>query len=60
LREVGYSGCGTIESFDPNMDNIAKLCCMWRKMADSPEQLASEGLAFLKEIHAGIVRDHSS
>lgn len=48
LRRVGYDGCVTIESFDPNMENIAKLCCIWRKLADSPEQLASEGLAFLK------------
>jgi hypothetical protein len=38
----------TIESFDPNFKNIAKLCCIWRKLADSPEQLASEGLTFLK------------
>ncbi len=48
LRRVGYDGCITIESFDPNMENIAKLCCIWRKLADTPEQLAAEGLAFLK------------
>jgi len=51
LKEVGYDGCVTIESFDPNMERIAKLCCIWRKLADSPEQLASEGLAFLKRVH---------
>jgi D-psicose/D-tagatose/L-ribulose 3-epimerase len=50
LRRAGYDGCVTIESFDPNMENIAKLCCIWRKLADTPEQLASEGLAFLKAI----------
>jgi len=50
LREVNYDGCVTIESFDPNMPNIARLCCIWRKLADSPEQLATEGLAFLKQI----------
>ena len=49
LHQVNYDGCVTIESFDPNMPNIAKLCCIWRKMADSPEQLATEGLAFLSE-----------
>lgn len=42
--------CITIESFDPDMENIAKLCCIWRKMADSPEQLATEGLRFLKQV----------
>jgi D-psicose/D-tagatose/L-ribulose 3-epimerase len=45
---VGYDGCVTIESFDPNMENIAKLCCIWRKLADTPEQLATEGLQFLR------------
>jgi len=50
LHSVNYQGCVTIESFDPNMANIARLCCIWRKLADSPEQLASEGLRFLREI----------
>jgi len=52
LRQVGYDGCVTIESFDPNMESIAKLCCIWRKLADSPEQLASEGLAYLKRVRS--------
>lgn len=52
LRDVGYDGCVTIESFDPGMENIAKLCCIWRKLADSPEQLATEGLAYLRELDA--------
>ncbi len=51
LKKVGYDGCITIESFDPNMEMVAKLCCIWRKLADSPEQLASEGLAFLKGVY---------
>jgi D-psicose/D-tagatose/L-ribulose 3-epimerase len=50
LKKVGYDGCITIESFDPNMENIAKLCCIWRQLADSPEQLATEGLEYLKGI----------
>jgi D-psicose/D-tagatose/L-ribulose 3-epimerase len=48
LREIGYDDCVTIESFDPEMERIAKLTAIWRKLADSPEALASEGLAFLK------------
>ncbi len=51
LREIGYDGCVTIESFDPDMEKVAKLCCIWRKLADSPEQLAGEGLNFLKSVH---------
>lgn len=52
LGQIGYDGCVTIESFDPDMPKIAKLCCIWRKLADSPEQLATEGLAYLRSIHA--------
>lgn len=50
LRAVGYDGWITIESFDPSMEGIAKLCCIWRKFADSPEALASQGLRFLKKV----------
>ncbi|MGB9604264.1 MAG: sugar phosphate isomerase/epimerase family protein [Bryobacteraceae bacterium] len=50
LKRVGYDGCVTIESFDPNMEKIARLCCIWRKLADSPEQLAQEGLNFLRTV----------
>jgi D-psicose/D-tagatose/L-ribulose 3-epimerase len=53
LREVGYDGCVTIESFDSEMPAIARLCCIWRKLADSPEQLAVEGLRFLRGVCAG-------
>ncbi len=51
LRKVGYDGCVTIESFDPDIESVAKLCCIWRKLADSPEQLATEGLKFLKSVY---------
>lgn len=57
LREVNYQGCVTVESFDPDMPNIAKLCCIWRKMAESPEQLATEGLRFLRELEKGLAQD---
>ena len=50
LKEIGYDGCITVESFDPNMENIAKLCCIWRKLADSPEQLATQGLKYLQGV----------
>ena len=51
LKQAGYDGCVTIESFDPSMERISKLCCIWRKLADSPEQLATEGLKFLRQVH---------
>ncbi len=54
LNAAGYDGCVTIESFDPGMPRIAKLCCIWRKLADSPEQLATEGLEYLKGVQQQI------
>jgi hypothetical protein len=51
VQTSGHDGCVTIESFDPNMESIAKLCCIWRKLADSPEQLASGGLKFLRGVY---------
>ena len=50
LHKIGYDGCITIESFDPNFERIAKLCCIWRQLAESPEALATEGLRFLKTV----------
>jgi D-psicose/D-tagatose/L-ribulose 3-epimerase len=51
LRMVGYDGCITIESFDPHMEKIAKLCCIWRQLAETPEQLATEGLKYLRSVY---------
>ena len=51
LKEIGYDGCITIESFDPDLESVVKLCCIWRQLADSPEQLASEGLKFVKGVY---------
>jgi len=51
LRSVGYDGWVTIESFTTELENVARLCCIWRKLADSPEQLASQGLEFVKNLN---------
>jgi D-psicose/D-tagatose/L-ribulose 3-epimerase len=51
LRDIGYDGCITIESFNPDIESVAKLCCIWRKLADSPDQLATDGLRFLKSMY---------
>lgn len=51
LKKIGYDGCLTIESFDPTNEELARMGSIWRKLADSPEQIAREGLAFLKGMH---------
>lgn len=48
VRDAGYHDCITIESFHPDQ-RIAPLVAIWRSFADSPEQLATEGLAFLRQ-----------
>jgi hypothetical protein len=48
MKHGGCAGVMTIESFDTNMPAITSLCCLWRKLADSPGQSATEGLGYLK------------
>lgn len=51
LLAIGYDSCITIESFNPRLEKIAKLTSIWRDFADSPEQLATEGLKFVKRMY---------
>ncbi|MDQ3654290.1 MAG: sugar phosphate isomerase/epimerase, partial [Chloroflexota bacterium] len=53
LRDVDYDFCITIESFNPNQ-SIAPLVAIWRDFADSPEQLATEGLRFVRDMHGRV------
>ena len=50
LIEVGYTGSCSIESFDPGFEEINKMCAIWRKFADSGEELAIQGLKNLRTI----------
>jgi len=54
LRRIGYQGPLVIESFDPNFEELSGNCAIWRKLADSGEELAIKGLANLKAISAAI------
>jgi D-psicose/D-tagatose/L-ribulose 3-epimerase len=56
IKEIGYSGPLTIESFDPNFEELNRLCAIWRKFADSGEELAIKGLQNLKKIEASLGR----
>ncbi|NQZ70341.1 MAG: sugar phosphate isomerase/epimerase [Lentisphaeria bacterium] len=48
LKEVNYDGWLTVEAFGLALPAIAAATKIWRKMYDSEEQLASDGLAFMK------------
>lgn len=52
LREVDYDYIIGLESFNAGLENLAKLVCIWRDFAASPDDLATQGLAFVKEKYA--------
>lgn len=50
LEDIDYDGYCTIESFDPNFVELNGQCAIWRKFADTGEDLAVQGLKNLQEI----------
>ncbi len=54
IKSIGYTGPMVIESFDPSFEELNRLCAIWRKFADSGEELAVQGLRNLQRIAAGI------
>lgn len=49
LLEINYEGGISIESFAPDFVNVASKSCVWRKFADSGDELAQKGLDFLQQ-----------
>lgn len=54
LRKIGYDGPSAIESFDPGFEELNRLAAIWRKFADTGEELAVQGLRNLKAIEAAL------
>jgi D-psicose/D-tagatose/L-ribulose 3-epimerase len=52
LKEVGYDGWLMIEAFGLALPEIAAATKIWRRMYQSEEQLARDGLAFMKQQYA--------
>lgn len=48
LEAIDYQGVISIESFTPNVQELAGAVCIWRPFAESQDQFAQEGLNFLK------------
>jgi D-psicose/D-tagatose/L-ribulose 3-epimerase len=48
LRAIGYDGWLTVESFGDALPNLAAATKIWRPLFDSQDQVATEGLAFMK------------
>jgi len=60
VRKIGYDGPLVIESFDPGFVELNRLCAIWRKFAETGEELAVKGLKNLKEIEKEMEADFGS
>jgi len=49
LKEINYGGDISIETFSADNDTIARAVSIWIRRFDTPEQLALEGLSFLRD-----------
>ena len=56
LRDLGYDGWLTIESFGFAMGEISAAASIWRDLAPTPESIAFEGIRFLKHHMAPAAR----
>jgi D-psicose/D-tagatose/L-ribulose 3-epimerase len=54
LEDIDYDGYCSIESFDPSFTELNSQCAIWRKFADTGEDLAVQGLANLTRIAAEV------
>ena len=52
LKEIGYQGPVVIESFTPEVKEIARAVCIWREIAPSQDAIGEQGLRFLKTLLA--------
>lgn len=48
IKETGYDGWLTIESFGFEIKEIAAAAAIWRDLASSPDEIAFEGLKFIQ------------
>jgi len=52
LREIGYDGRLIIESFNPDVPDLANFIKLWRRVEVDQDTLARNGLRFLREVFA--------
>ena len=51
-QEAGYKGGIAIESFTPEIVELAGAVCFWRHMEPSQDGFAEDGLKFLRQLFA--------
>lgn len=52
LAEINYDGAIVLETFGAPSKELARAACIWRPLANSADELASEGLAFYRQLFA--------
>jgi len=50
LKEINYDGDAVIESFTPKTKSIAAAAAIWRPLASTQDNLAKDGLSFLRNL----------
>lgn len=50
LIKINYQGVVSIESFTPEIKELAGAVCIWKNLAPSQDVFASEGIAYLKRL----------
>ena len=50
LKQIGYDGWLTIESFAPPEPDLAAAAAIWRDLAPSGDELAKRGIKFIKRL----------
>jgi D-psicose/D-tagatose/L-ribulose 3-epimerase len=50
LADINYSGVVSIESFTPEVKELAGAVCIWKNLAPSQDGFAQEGLDFLNKL----------
>jgi D-psicose/D-tagatose/L-ribulose 3-epimerase len=53
LKEIGYGGYLTIESFGFNLPEMSAAAAIWRDLAPSPDAIAQEGVKYLQDLLSG-------
>ena len=61
LERIQYKGAVSIESFTPDNQSLAGAVCIWKKLAESQDDFARDGLVFLKQLlHQPAIQHHKS
>lgn len=50
LKNIHYQGAISIESFTPEIQELAGAVCIWKNLADNQDAFAQDGLHFLKKL----------